>query len=155
MAFNPEPKKQAVELLFSHKIKSINLFQWWSSNLGFWPQTLGLVLDSKLSFSAHVNEKITKARQSIGMLKFLSYLSSKTFDQIYKLFVHSQFDYCDVIYRIPPFTNPFDSSITLHRLMEAIERIQYQAVLIITGSWKGTSSNKWYEELGWETLSDT
>ena len=37
--------------------------------------------------------------------------------------------------------------------MEAIERVQYQAARIITGTWKGTSTNKLYEELGWETLS--
>ena len=38
--------------------------------------------------------------------------------------------------------------------METIERIQYHAVRIITGTWKGTSTNKLYEELGWESLSD-
>ena len=59
-----------------------------------------------------------------------------------------------LLYHIPPFTNPFDSSITLHPLMEAIKRDQYQSARIITGTWKGTSINKLYEELGWETLSD-
>ena len=38
--------------------------------------------------------------------------------------------------------------------MEAIERVQCQAARIITGTWKGTSTNKLYEGLGWETLSD-
>ena len=96
-----------------------------------------------------------KSWKSIGMLKYLSsYLSTKTLDRIYKLIVRSQFDYCDVIYHTPPFTNPFDSSITLHQLMEAIERVQYQAARIITGTWKCTSINKFYEELGWETLLD-
>ena len=38
--------------------------------------------------------------------------------------------------------------------MDLIERVQYQAALTITGSWKGTSINKIYEELGWESLSD-
>ena len=89
------------------------------------------------------------------MLKYLSsYLSSKTLDRIYKVFVRSLFDYCDVIYHISPFANPSDSSITLHPLMEAIERVLHQVARVITGTWKGTSTNKLYEELGWETLSD-
>ena len=83
-----------------------------------------------------------------------AYIPLNTLDEIYKFSVRSHFDYCDSIYHIPPSCNPFDSSITLHPLMEAIERIQYQAALIITGSWKGTSRNKLYEELGWESLSD-
>ena len=38
--------------------------------------------------------------------------------------------------------------------MESLEQIQYQAALPITGCWQGTSLNKIYEELGWETMSD-
>ena len=33
-------------------------------------------------------------------------------------------------------------------------KIQYQAVLVITGTCKGSSRISLYEELGWETLSD-
>ena len=45
-----------------------------------------------------------------------------------------------------------DSSVTLNIIMEMIEKIQYQATLTITGTWRGTSRNKIYEELGWESL---
>ena len=38
--------------------------------------------------------------------------------------------------------------------MNTLERIQYQAALAITGSWKGTHLNKIYDELGWESLTD-
>ena len=38
--------------------------------------------------------------------------------------------------------------------MERIERVQYQAALAVTGTWKGTNRNKLYDELGWESLSD-
>ena len=38
--------------------------------------------------------------------------------------------------------------------MDQIERVQYQAALAVTGTWKGTSTNKIYEELGWESLTD-
>ena len=36
--------------------------------------------------------------------------------------------------------------------MEMLEKIHYQAA--ITGIWQGTSLNKLYEQLGWESLSD-
>ena len=74
---------------------------------------LGLNLDSKLSFVSRINEKINKAKQLIGILKYLSqYLSLKTLGQMYKIFIRPHFDYCDVIYHTPHLTNPFESSIT-------------------------------------------
>ena len=54
---------------------------------------LGLILDSKLSFEKHLNEKIIKAKKNIGILKQLSkFLPLKTLDQIYKAFVRSHLD---------------------------------------------------------------
>ena len=38
--------------------------------------------------------------------------------------------------------------------MEKVVRIQYQAALAISGSWRGSSRSKLYEELGWKSLSD-
>ena len=43
---------------------------------------------------------------------------------------------------------------SLHDHMEMIEKIQYQAALVVTGAWQGTSRVKLYDELGWESLSD-
>ena len=97
-------------------------------------------------------QKSTKVSWNIKVSLFIFTL--KTLDQIYKLFIRSQLEYCDVIYHIPPTTNPYDSSVTLHPLMEIIERIQYHPARIITGTWEGTRTNKLYEELGWESLSD-
>ena len=116
---------------------------------------LGLILDSKLSFISHINEKISKAHKGLGIIKSLSrFLSVKTLDLIYKLYIRPHLDFCDVIFHIPSITNPFDSSINLNYLMNTLERIQYHAALAITGCWKGTSRNKIYDELGWESLTD-
>ena len=38
--------------------------------------------------------------------------------------------------------------------MEKLERVQYQAALVVTGEWQGSNCSKLNEELGWETLSD-
>ena len=43
---------------------------------------------------------------------------------------------------------------TLTDLMEKAERIQCQAALAVTGAWQGSSLSKFYEELGWESLSE-
>ena len=77
-----------------------------------------------------------------------------TLNQMYKMFVRPHLDYGDVIYHIPQSPNIFDSTISLHPLMEMIERVQYHAALAITGSWRGSNRITLYEELGWETLSD-
>ena len=72
---------------------------------------------------------------------------------MYKMYVRPHLDFCDVIYT-PKICNMFDSSFLLSNWMDLIERVQYQAALALTGTWKGTSTNKIYEELGWESLSD-
>ena len=48
----------------------------------------------------------------------------------------------------------FDSSFRLSHWMDLIERVQYMAALAVTGTWEGTSCNKIYEQLGWESLSE-
>ena len=159
MSFNPDPTKQAVQLLFTRKRNTINqppiYFSGSEVKAVEEHKHLGLVLDTKLTFSAHINEKLLKARQGLGILKTLNrYLSVKTLDQIYKMYIRPHLDFCDVIYHIPVVSNPFDSSIHLKYLMNTVERLQYQAALSITGAWKGSNLDKVYEELGWESLSN-
>ena len=89
------------------------------------------------------------------MIKYLSrYLPRHSLDQIYKLHVRPHFDYCDVIYHIPNHEDPFSGNTAVHYLMSRLESVQYSAALAITGAWKGTSGDKIYHELGWETLAD-
>ena len=114
-----------------------------------------LILDPKLTFRKHIVSKIKIARKNLGILKQLStYLPLKTLDQLYKMLIRPHLDYCDIIYHEPSVRNDFDNTIRLTSLMDMIENIQYKAALIITGTWMGTSRNKLYEELGWESLSD-
>ena len=96
-----------------------------------------------------------KAKKNIGILKHLSkFLPLKTLDQMYNVLVRSHLDYCDIIYHTPSHINQPSLGMTLHSMMEKVERIQYQAALAISGAWHGSSRSKLYEELGWETLSD-
>ena len=158
MAFNPEPNKKAVEVLFSQKTNSPNhpplFFNGSTVSKANVHKHLGLNLDSKLSFVSHINEKINKAKKITGILKYLSqYLPLKTLTKCTRyLFVPISTTVMSSITFL--ISNPFESSITLNTLMERIEKIQYQAALAITGTWQGTSRNKLYDELGWESLSD-
>ena len=62
---------------------------------------LGVILDRKLSFSAHINAAICKARRGIGLLKHLSRsLPRHTLNELYKLHLRLFLDYGDVIYHI-------------------------------------------------------
>ena len=36
---------------------------------------------------------------------------------------------------------------------EKLESVQYSAALAVTGAWRGTSCEKLYNELGWESLN--
>ena len=159
MEFNPDPSKQANEALFSCKKSSPNhpplIFNENVVAKSKDQKHLGLILDSRLSFIKHINEKITKAKRVIGVIKHLSnYLPLKTLDQMYKALVRSHLDYCDIIYHEPNKINQPPLGLTLTALMEKVERIQYQAALAVTGTWQGSSRTNLYEELGWESLSD-
>ena len=159
MQFNPDPAKQATEMIFScKKIKQNHpqlLFNGDEVAKVDDQKHLGLILDPKLSFQKHLNEKISKAKANIGIIKHLSkYLPVKTLEQMYKALVRSHLDYCDIIYHEPLKVHQPPLGVTLTALMKKIEGVQYQAALEITGTWKGSSRTKLYEELGWESLSD-
>ena len=147
MSFNPEPTKQAIEMIFSQKRNEDNhpplFFNGSLVSKEPFHKHLGLILDSKLTFIEHVNEKIKVAKRFIGILKYLNnYLPLKTLSQIYKMYVRPHLDYGDVIYHIPHSQSIFDSSISLHPLMEKVERVQYYAAKAITGYWRGSNRYK-------------
>ena len=98
---------------------------------------LGVILDTKLSFSAHIKAAISKTRKDTGLLKYLSkYLPRHTLNELYKLYVRTPFDYGDVIYHIPSNVCEFSQNIILPSLMEKLESVQYSAALAVTGTGK-------------------
>ena len=94
MSFNPDPMKQAIEVIFSRKHTTVNqpaiYFNDTHVTRANEHKRLGIILDSKLSFSRHIQSVNSKARQGVGMLRFMSrYLPRKTLNELYKLYVHS------------------------------------------------------------------
>ena len=147
MSFNPDPQKQAVELLLSKKRNGkdhpVVVFNDIPVKKVEEHKHLRLILDTKLSFSAHIKAAISKTRKGIGLLKYHSkYLPRHTLNELYKLYLRPHLDYGDVIYLIPSKVCEFSQNIILPSLMEKLESVQYSAVLAVTGTWRGTSAGK-------------
>ena len=106
---------------------------------------LGFVLDFKLNFNEHIEQKITKCNKITRLMKKLAqFLFRKSLLTIYKSFIRSNLDYGDISYDKP--LNKF--------FKKKIESVRYNAALITTGAIKGTFCDKIYEELGLESLAD-
>ena len=143
MQFNPDPNKHANEVIFSRKTNSNNLshppIKFNNNN----QKHLGIVLDSKLNFNAHVDQKIRKCNRMIGLIRRLSInLPRNALLTIYKSFVRLHLDYGDISYDKPNNEN----------FQNKLEKVQYRACLAITGAIQGTSRIKLYDELGLHSL---
>ena len=78
---------------------------------------LGLILDSSLSFKKHLNEKTTKAKNNLRIIKHLSiFLPHERLGLMYKALVRSHLDYCDIIDQIP--SRQTQLGVTLNSPME-------------------------------------
>ena len=102
LEFNPDPTKQATEVLFSCKKSSPSHTQIMFNGTIVAKMNdqkhLGLSLNSSLSFKKHVNGKIIKAKKNLGLIKLLPmFLPHKTIDLMYKALVRFHFEYCDII----------------------------------------------------------
>ena len=89
MQFNPDPNKQANEVIF---------FSNTSSNASI----LGITLDSKLNFNRYVDQKIKKCNRIIGLIRQFSInLPRNALLGIYKPFVRPHLDYGHILYDKP------------------------------------------------------
>ena len=89
----------------------------------------GLLLDKKLDFSNHIDNKVNKCNEVIGIMKRLSLsISRGSLLTIYKTFVCPYLDYADEI-------------------------IQCNTCLAIKGAIQGTNRDRIYAELGLQSLS--
>ena len=147
ISFNSDRTKQAQEIIFSRKKNATThpplFFNNSEIKLSSNQKHLELTLDSKLSFNEHINNKIHQANKGIGLLRKLqAILPHNNLLTIYKSLTRPLLNYADVIY-----DQPSNASFS-----KKIESVQYNAVLAITGSIKGSSREKLYQELGLEYL---
>ena len=142
MLFNPDLSKQAIEIRFSHKRDNKNypslMFNDTKVQLATSQKYLGLILDSKLDFNEHIDNRINKGNKIIVIMKRLSLiLSRKILLTMYKCFVRPNLDYAHIISG-KPFNESFKSKIGM---------VQYKAALLITDTIMGTSRDRLYQDL--------
>ena len=147
MSFNPDPSKQAQEVIFTRKLIKPSHPTLFFNNLPVQKtmiqKHLGLFLDDKLNFNHHLKEKITKVNKGIAILRKLhNTLPRQSLITIYKSFIRPHLDYGDIIYDQPKNES----------FCQRLESVQYNAALAITGAIRGTSQEKLYKELGLESL---
>ena len=108
MQCNPDPDKQANEVIFSLKFDLANVFhppiKFNNNSIAKCPSQkhLGIVLDSKLNFNSHVDEKIKICNKLIGLIRKLSVkLPRNALLTIFKSFFRPHLDYGDILYDKP------------------------------------------------------
>ena len=87
MSFNPDPTKPAEEILFSRKKTPIDhpplFFNGSEVKRVAEHKHLGLILDPRLDFAAHIKEKSATARKGTGLIAHLrSYLPTDALKSI-------------------------------------------------------------------------
>ena len=69
MSFNPDPSKQAQEVIFSRKLQKISHPSIYFNNIPIEQVSsqkhLGMILDAKLNFQEHIKNLLTKANKTI------------------------------------------------------------------------------------------
>ena len=102
---------------------------------------LGIKLDSKLAFEDHYKTGLSKTKRPVRLLRKLQcLLPREVLITIYKPFART-------ISITVFFCQIFDTS-----SHEKLESIQYNACLALTGTIRGTSKEKLYQELGLESI---
>ena len=139
MSFNPDPLKQAQQVIFSRKIIKINhptlLFNANPVHQVALQKHLGMFLDCKLNFEENPKTIVNKIHKTMGLLrKFQNSLPEKSLLTIYKPFIRPHLDYGDIIY---------DQSYSTS-FRQRLESLQYNAASVITGVIRCTSKEKLY-----------
>jgi hypothetical protein len=105
---------------------------------------LGVFLSHNLRWSHHVDYILSKAYSRINILRKLKYtLDRHSLETIYISFIRPVLEYSDVL---------FDNC-TIHEMNE-LEKIQYEAARIVTGTNKLISIEKLMSEVKWDTLQN-
>ena len=140
MSFNPDPMKQAHEVIYSRKKNKHH-----HPDISSYQKDLGMFLDSKLDFDEYIKGLFDKTSKFVGVIrKCRNFLPRPSLLQIYKFFVRLHLDYGDIIY----------DKACIGYFQKKIESIQYNVALAITGVIRGTSREQIYSQLGLESLQD-
>jgi len=95
---------------------------------------LGVIFDKQLTWKPHIEYLVDKATKGLNIMRCISGTSwgsnKETLITIYKSLILSQLDYCSFVYDSTAASNS-----------KRLDTIQYKALLIATGGFRGTSLN--------------
>ena len=104
---------------------------------------MGVYLDGKLDFVKRLQNMFKKINKAINLLRKLqNNLPRGPLVTIYKSFLRPHLDYGDILHD-QNFNDSFH---------ERLESIPYNAALAITGTIRGSSREKLYQKLNFESL---
>ena len=103
MNFNPDPSKQAQEVIFSRKFQNTNYDQvYFNHSPGEqvpFQKHVGMYLDTKLNFQEYLNNILSKVSKTIGLLQKLQlFFTAPTLVSAYESFIRPHLDCGDIIY---------------------------------------------------------
>ena len=106
MSFNPDPAKQAQDILFSKRSREFFYPNFYFNKFFIekvqTQKHLGLKLDKKLNFKEYLKDKFPKVNRGIGILKKLRwFLPRHSLVTLYKSFIRPHLVYADIIYDHP------------------------------------------------------
>ena len=96
-----------------------------------------------MSFEKHLETVLYKINKTIGLIRKLQNLLPRAaLTTLYKAFTHPHLEYGNIVY-----DQGHDAS-----FHQKLESLQHNAYLAITGAIRGSSREKLYQELGFESL---
>ena len=101
MSFNPNPKKQAHNVIFSRKLNKPNQPSSNFNNTVVIQSTnhkhVGMILDTSLDFQEYLKDKLSRISKTIGLLRKLQkILTRPPLLSLYKSFIRPHLDYGDM-----------------------------------------------------------
>ena len=103
MNFNPDPSKQAQEVIFSRKLQKTNHSQVYFNHNSVQQvpsqKNLGMYPDTKLNFQEHLINVLSKVNKTSGLLhKLQAFSPRQSVVTVYKAFIRLHINYGDIIY---------------------------------------------------------
>ena len=103
---------------------------------------LGVTLSHNLRWNAHINDIVSRCSKKINMMKQVKYeLDRKSLETIYMSFIRPSMEYGDVLY-----AGTYDSDLC------KLDRLQVDAMRVVTGATEKSNIGLLYDDLGWSTL---
>ena len=104
---------------------------------------VGLWLEPNLWWHYHINEICTKASKRLNVLSYFKFkLKRKTLENMYKTFIRPIMEYANIVWAGAHYND-----------LVKLDRIQVDALRIVTGCTKRSNIANLYKECGWESLN--